>query len=121
MKVYVVYNSKLHLSRKENPDDPNTYVSLCGHTNAHDIRDYAKDGGAKIYPYADVKDSKVGSLRFDGSICRKCFNEARGTLNEIPPEFRDRLYPSARDAGSPSSVAADGGEIQEHVDENDES
>lgn len=117
MKVYVVYNSKLHLSRKESTEDPNTYVSLCGKTDAHDIRDYAKNGGAKIYPYADVKNSKVGSLKFDGSICRSCFSEARGTLNEVPPEFRDRLYPSARAAGSPSSVAADGGEIQEHVDE----
>lgn len=114
MKVYVVYGSTLHLSTKESVENPGTYVSLCGQTDAHDIRDYAKNGGAKIYAYSDVEQSKVGSWKFDGDICDECFTERRGTLNEVPPGLRER-YGKARFAGEPSSVAADGGEIQERM------
>lgn len=120
MKVYVVYNSTLHLSASQSIEKPNTYISLCGATKAHDIRDYAKNGGAEIYAYSDVRDSKIGTARFETNICERCFRESRGTLNEVPPKFRDGMLPDAQGAGSPSSVATDGGEIEDYIGQTQE-
>lgn len=120
MKVYIVYNSTLHLSKtNENrilAEPPDEFVSICGKTSAYDIRNYAKQNGANIYSYAEVKDSKIGNPNFNTDICDHCFRDRRN-LNEVPPEFRD-IYPPAQGSKKPSSVATDGGEIEEYIENN---
>lgn len=124
MKVYVVYNNTLHLSAQNSNDNIGSYVSLCGKTDAHDIRDYARNGGAKIYSYQDVTNSRIGSPRFNTSICEACFNRhAHDNLNEVPPEFRNMFEThdvEEAELGSPSSVATDGGEIEQHIREQEQ-
>lgn len=122
MKVYVVYNKTLHLSEQESLDSPEKYRSLCGLTDAHDIREYARNGGTDIYSYAEVSDSVIGSPRFETEICERCFSaSSHGNLNEVPFEFRDMFEWHDIDPsyiGSPSSVATDGGEIMEYIEKN---